>query len=191
MFSQRQVDNGVTFGVTDQLALNMLLEEGTEAELLAAPEDARATLHRRGALRLHPLPVALFPSGHVAFVQRLPWRWAAGASCRAQWGVHACGLGEHPARACPTPHPCPTHLAPWQVGPAAVRGARHLPALRHRAVRLRQARALPVRERLARWLAATRAVLARRQRWAGLQGRGGAHSAACSVHAPRAGTRLC
>lgn len=43
----------------------------------AAPEDDHVLLLTWAAndsLRLHPLPVALFPSGHVAFVQRLPWK---------------------------------------------------------------------------------------------------------------------
>ena len=52
-----------------------------EWHLDAAPEDPRVTLLRNGTLRLHPLPVLLFPSGHVAFVQRLPWRWV-GMRCR-------------------------------------------------------------------------------------------------------------
>ncbi|KAL4434049.1 hypothetical protein ABPG75_000490 [Micractinium tetrahymenae] len=63
-----------TFGITDQLALNMLLEEGSEWKLDADPEDRHTTLLRNGTLRLHPLPVLLFPGGHVAFVQRLPWK---------------------------------------------------------------------------------------------------------------------
>ena len=49
-------------------------EQGSEWKLDAAPEDDHITLMRNGTLRLHPLPILLFPSGHVAFVQRLPWR---------------------------------------------------------------------------------------------------------------------
>ena len=64
----------MTFGITDQLALNLILEEGQEWELAAAPEDPRVVLVQAGTLRLHPLPVLLFPGGHVAFVQRLPWK---------------------------------------------------------------------------------------------------------------------
>ncbi|KAL4446836.1 hypothetical protein ABPG77_008080 [Micractinium sp. CCAP 211/92] len=63
------------FGITDQLALNMLLEEGSEWKLDADPEDRRNTLMRNGTLRLHPLPVLLFPGGHMAFVQRLPSKY--------------------------------------------------------------------------------------------------------------------
>ncbi|EFN57248.1 expressed protein [Chlorella variabilis] len=72
-----QTEANQTFGVTDQQALNMLLEEGSEWKLDAAPEDDHITLMRNGTLRLHPLPILLFPSGHVAFVQRLPWRHGA------------------------------------------------------------------------------------------------------------------
>lgn len=74
--------------MTDQLALNLLLEEGSEWRLEAAPEDARVTLMRNATLRLHPLPLLLFPSGHVAFVQRLPWRCV---TCRWMVAVFVCG----------------------------------------------------------------------------------------------------
>ncbi|PRW57844.1 glycosyltransferase family 77 [Chlorella sorokiniana] len=67
-------DNGVAYQVTDQLALNMLLEQGNEWELKAAPEDKRVILLWNSQVKVHPLPVALFPGGHVAFVQRSPWR---------------------------------------------------------------------------------------------------------------------
>jgi hypothetical protein len=39
----------------------------------AVPEDSRTIWAANNTLRLHPLPVVLFPGGHVAFVQRLPW----------------------------------------------------------------------------------------------------------------------
>ena len=63
----------MTLGITDQLALNMLLDNDTR-QLQPAPEDPRTILLRSQTLRLHPLPVLQFPSGHVAFVQRLPWK---------------------------------------------------------------------------------------------------------------------
>lgn len=53
--------------------------QGNEWELLAVPEDPRVILLYNGKLKVHPLPVLLFPGGHVAFVQRLPWRYAQGA----------------------------------------------------------------------------------------------------------------
>jgi len=40
----------------------------------AVPEDPKVTLLANDTVRLHPLPVILFSSGHVAFVQRTPWR---------------------------------------------------------------------------------------------------------------------
>lgn len=61
------------FGITDQLALNILLEDGVHT-MTSPPDDPRVLLLRNGTLRLHPLPVLRFPSGHVAFVQRTPWR---------------------------------------------------------------------------------------------------------------------
>lgn len=67
-------DNGVAYQVTDQLALNMLLEQGNEWELHAVPEDERVILLWDSQIKVHPLPVVLFPGGHVAFVQRSPWR---------------------------------------------------------------------------------------------------------------------
>lgn len=55
-------------------ALPLIVVQGNEWKLEADPEDSRTTLHMNGTLRLHPLPVLLFPGGHVAFVQRLPWK---------------------------------------------------------------------------------------------------------------------
>jgi hypothetical protein len=49
-------------------------EQGSEWHLDADPLDERSTLMRNGTLHLHPLPVLLFANGHVAFVQRLPWK---------------------------------------------------------------------------------------------------------------------
>lgn len=37
--------------------------------LFAVPEDLRTIWAANDTLRLHPLPVVLFPGGHVAFVQ--------------------------------------------------------------------------------------------------------------------------
>ncbi|EFN51102.1 hypothetical protein CHLNCDRAFT_141437 [Chlorella variabilis] len=54
-----------------QRALRLLLEEGQDS-LPSAPGDPRTVLMRGGSLAVHPLPVLLFPGGHVAFVQRLP-----------------------------------------------------------------------------------------------------------------------
>ena len=51
----------------------MLLEEG-QSWMVSPPDAPRVLLLRGGKLRLHPLPVELFPSGHVAFIQRTPWR---------------------------------------------------------------------------------------------------------------------
>jgi hypothetical protein len=76
-----QTNTNATLGITDQLALNMLLDQNAGA-MQATPEDPRVILLRNGTLRLHPLPVLRFPGGHVGFVQRLPWRWVGG---RAPW----------------------------------------------------------------------------------------------------------
>ena len=64
---------GSILGVTDQLALHYILEEGVGL-MEAAPEEPRVLLLRNATLRVRPLPVLRFPSGHVAFVQRAPWR---------------------------------------------------------------------------------------------------------------------
>ena len=84
-----QTNTNATLGITDQLALNMLLDQNAGA-MPASPEDPRVILLRNDTLRLHPLPVLRFPSGHVAFVQRLPWRWACSAAWVAGW---LCGRG--------------------------------------------------------------------------------------------------
>lgn len=49
--------------------------QGNEWELHAAPEDEHVILLWNSQVKVHPLPVVLFPGGHVAFVQRSPWRW--------------------------------------------------------------------------------------------------------------------
>lgn len=59
-------------GITDQVALNRLLDY--QGLMPATPDEPRVLLLLNGTLRLHPLPVLLFASGHVAFVQRLPWK---------------------------------------------------------------------------------------------------------------------
>lgn len=67
----------VTLGITDQLAMHYLLEEGVGL-IEATPDDPHILWLRNHTLRLHTLPVLSFPSGHVAFVQRLPQRRARG-----------------------------------------------------------------------------------------------------------------
>ena len=68
----------VTLGITDQLAMHHLLEEGVDL-IEATPDNPRLLWLRDHTLRLHALPVLCFPSGHVAFVQRLPQRRAGRA----------------------------------------------------------------------------------------------------------------
>ncbi|KAL4447981.1 hypothetical protein ABPG75_005200 [Micractinium tetrahymenae] len=60
-------------GITDQVALNRLLDY--QGLMPATQEEPRVLLLLNETLRLHPLPVLLFASGHVAFVQRLPWKF--------------------------------------------------------------------------------------------------------------------
>ncbi|KAL4452531.1 hypothetical protein ABPG75_008193 [Micractinium tetrahymenae] len=59
-------------GVDDQLALNLLFEEG--GIVGAGKDDPRTILVWRRQLRVQVLPVLLFSGGHVAFIQRTPWR---------------------------------------------------------------------------------------------------------------------
>ncbi|KAI7836257.1 hypothetical protein COHA_009847 [Chlorella ohadii] len=75
----------VTLGITDQLALHYLLEEGVNL-IEATPDDPHILWLRNRTLRLHTLPVLRFPSGHVAFVQRLPQRQVHGVE---PYVVHA------------------------------------------------------------------------------------------------------
>ncbi|PSC68599.1 glycosyltransferase family 77 [Micractinium conductrix] len=56
----------------DQHALNILLEKGELRP--AGPDEPRAVMAWEGKLKVQPFPVILFANGHVAFVQRLPWR---------------------------------------------------------------------------------------------------------------------
>ncbi len=63
------------------------LPQGNEWELHATPEDERVILLWNGRVQVHPLPVALFPGGHVAFVQRSPWRCGWLSSCVGGWGL--------------------------------------------------------------------------------------------------------
>ncbi|KAI3429416.1 hypothetical protein D9Q98_005511 [Chlorella vulgaris] len=64
-------------GVDDQLALNLLFDSdlslngGTEA---ISEDEPRVIWVCSRTLSLQALPVALFPGGHVAFVQRAPWK---------------------------------------------------------------------------------------------------------------------
>ncbi|KAI3434762.1 hypothetical protein D9Q98_002822 [Chlorella vulgaris] len=71
-------NSNATLGITDQLALNMIFDAAIPpGGVHAAPEDNHVLLLSWDAgdtLRLQPLPVLLFASGHVGFVQRLPWR---------------------------------------------------------------------------------------------------------------------
>jgi len=69
-----QTRTNVTLGITDQLALNMLLEQDLVGEVKAPPDNPSLLSLRNGSLRLHPLPALLFANGHVAFVQHLPWK---------------------------------------------------------------------------------------------------------------------
>lgn len=60
--------------ITDQLALNLVLEEGHQAATSVDPAEPRTIWQANHMLRLHPLNATLFPGGHVAFVQRAPWK---------------------------------------------------------------------------------------------------------------------
>ena len=127
----------VTLGITDQLAMHYLLEEGVGL-MEAVPEDSRVLWLRGHTLRLHPLPALLFPSGHVAFVQRLPWRRVgAGQVVGREQAVAVHGLGfwrhvagqqEPPSTPCRLNKAIALHCAlqAW-IGPVC--GARHVPAL--------------------------------------------------------------
>ncbi|KAI3438688.1 hypothetical protein D9Q98_001108 [Chlorella vulgaris] len=70
--SQERADDPEHRGVDDQLALNNLLDLGGTTPL--SNEDFRTTVVYHGRLKLQALPVMLFANGHVAFVQRIPWR---------------------------------------------------------------------------------------------------------------------
>ena len=59
------------FAITDQLAFNMVLEQGI-SPIKSTPEDWRVILAMNGTLRLLPLPALLFTNGHVFFYQHLP-----------------------------------------------------------------------------------------------------------------------
>ncbi|KAL4437974.1 hypothetical protein ABPG77_004195 [Micractinium sp. CCAP 211/92] len=58
--------------IDDQLAMNVILESGGRPA--ASKEDNRTTRALNGTLLLQALPVVLFSNGHVAYVQRTPWR---------------------------------------------------------------------------------------------------------------------
>ena len=92
LFSLLQTNTNATLGITDQLALNMLLDQNAGA-MQPTQEDPRVILLRNGTLRLHPLPVLRFPGGHVGFVQCLPWRWV-GMHRLAGWLGGVGGRGE-------------------------------------------------------------------------------------------------
>lgn len=63
-----------TFAVTDQLALNILLERGMApvASAAAAGADWRVIAAANSTVALLPLPALLFANGHVFFYQHLP-----------------------------------------------------------------------------------------------------------------------
>ena len=75
----------------------------------STPEDPRLLLLVNGTLRLHPLPILLFPSGHAAFVQRLPWRCAREAGGWGWEGQQKCQRGQqHSGAAACDPGTVPT-----------------------------------------------------------------------------------
>ena len=158
----------VTLGITDQLAMHYLLEEGVGL-IEATPDDPHILWLRNHTLRLHTLPVLSFPSGHVAFVQRLPQRRASrgggrGHSCRrlavaelragcevalgfaaaarAHPGTEHALPASYPASNAPPPPPPPTLWLQARCG--TVRGACHLPALPKQHARRGQAGAVQV-----------------------------------------------
>ncbi|KAL4422581.1 hypothetical protein ABPG75_008778 [Micractinium tetrahymenae] len=59
-------------GIDDQMALNLLFQEG--GIVGAGPGDPRSILVYNRTLRTQPLPVALFSNGHISFTQRTPWK---------------------------------------------------------------------------------------------------------------------
>ena len=64
---------GKAFQVTDQLALNILLEDNIVPITSAEPEgDWRGILAHNNQLRLMPLPSLAFTNGHLFFYQHLP-----------------------------------------------------------------------------------------------------------------------
>lgn len=146
--------------------------QGNEWELHAAPEDEHVILLWNSQVKVHPLPVVLFPGGHVAFVQRSPWRWGQRVAGRRAATVGL--LSTTPSRALGGPtgwsgpartHSLPevamlNHLTTIQIHPqptlqaqaAAVCGARHLPALPYRLQLVRQAGAVQVCRFTGGWL---------------------------------------
>lgn len=65
---------GGVFAITDQLALNILLERNMApvAAAAGAGGDRQVIAAANGTLALMPLPVLLFTNGHVFFYQHLP-----------------------------------------------------------------------------------------------------------------------
>lgn len=59
------------FAITDQLAFNMVLEQGI-SPIKSSEGDWRVVHAMNGTLRLMPLPALLFTNGHVFFYQHLP-----------------------------------------------------------------------------------------------------------------------
>ncbi|KAL4425654.1 hypothetical protein ABPG75_009670 [Micractinium tetrahymenae] len=70
--TKEHADDPMHRGIDDQLAMNQILEAG--GLLPASKEDNHTVLAFNRTLLLHTLPVVLFSNGHVAFVQRTPWR---------------------------------------------------------------------------------------------------------------------
>lgn len=67
------VRGNTTFAVTDQLALNILLEKNITPIASADPAgDWRVILAHESQLQLMPLPSLAFTNGHVFFYQHLP-----------------------------------------------------------------------------------------------------------------------
>jgi hypothetical protein len=64
-------DRGGAFAITDQLALNMILEQQI-SPIVSTADDWRVIHAMNNTLKLMPLPALLFTNGHVFFYQHLP-----------------------------------------------------------------------------------------------------------------------
>lgn len=58
-----------------------------------AADEPRAVMAWEGKLKVQPFPVILFANGHVAFVQRLPWRCEAQGAMLTASGAPPCMHG--------------------------------------------------------------------------------------------------
>jgi hypothetical protein len=63
---------GISLIMTDQLAFNQVFDRNFTGSITADKSDPRTIWGADKKVRIHPLPVLTFASGHVAFVQRLP-----------------------------------------------------------------------------------------------------------------------